>query len=510
MNLPRVRVAAIWAISAWPAINYLTRNWYQVVLRGPSAVVGVVLVTVLLGVTGNLIHHFASRKQRGGVVVVIWFALVALLFSYSTFSALTNELFDRTAIAIPAMAVWLVVVAAVAAFIFRYRKSQKLQVASMTFGVVVGGIAVAQFLVTVATYESPPRELEVAAERAFVAGPPRLPGLNVYYIILDAYGGKRGVQQATGFDNADFYARMAAYGFTDVSNEKSNYMRTVHTLGGIFAMDYPQTDDPHSWKYTRGLYPDLFQGERPPALVRRLSAAGYISWHSATTWGGCSHKFLRCIGDTDFLGADYVTQAFLSPTPFGQPLMYMVGERDNAFSSITSRLPGLLAEGHGNFIFAHHMAPHPPFLMDSHCMPRDVRVDNWNGWDPGEEQAYVDSIKCVNSQVERLVEVITRLNPNALIVLQGDHGSAFSVPWEQPMAKWPLAAVRERASFLNLVRAPASCRRWLDHPMGQINTARFVVACIEGQAPEYLPEESYMTTYSLGDEKGAVRKAPPF
>jgi hypothetical protein len=114
-------------------------------------------------------------------------------------------------------------------------------------------------------------------------------------------------------------------------------------------------------------------------------------------------------------------------------------------------------------------------------------------------------VKCENSQTERLVDVLGKFNPEAIIVLQGDHGSAFEVDWSAPLAKWSKTSISERSSYLNLIRAPEDCKQWLTGPLGQINTARFVLACLEGRAPQYLPEVTYLSTYSEDVDKGLIR-----
>ena len=77
------------------------------------------------------------------------------------------------------------------------------------------------------------------------------------------------------------------------------------------------------------------------------------------------------------------------------------------------------------------------------------------------------------------------------------------------MSTWSEASLRERASYLNLVRAPERCAQWLKPPLGQINTARFVVACAEDREPEYLSEHTYMSTYNPGPEIKIVREWRP-
>ena len=58
------------------------------------------------------------------------------------------------------------------------------------------------------------------------------------------------------------------------------------------------------------------------------------------------------------------------------------------------------------------------------------------------------ALQCVNRQVQALVAEILRIDPGALIVLQGDHGTAFGMDWSLPIESWPAQAVDERTSFL--------------------------------------------------------------
>jgi hypothetical protein len=510
MTLNSRRILAILAISAWPAINYLERNWEEVSRRGPRSVLWIVVFTALFAAAGLIAHRIAQKRTPGGgsLVVGICLASTVLIFSYSTLDTLRAAFFTEAAPWFTTPMAWALLIAITVVIMYRYRKLTAVHMAAITFCLLVAGFASAQLIIKIVKYQPPPVEVAEGALPAKI--PPRKQGMNVYYILIDAYAGRAGLKQVTGYDNTPFYTDLAKRGFVDVSTEHSNYLRTVLTLGGIFALDYPQTDDPRSWGSTRLTYPEIFDASTPPALIRRLHAAGYEGWHSATPWGGCAHRYLKCLGDEFVLETDYVTRTFLAPTPLGRPIEYLSATTDDAFLSIETRLPIIEKAGKPLFVFAHLMDAHPPFRYNVNCGRKWVRQEDWNGWHKGLEHEYVDAVKCVNKRVEQLVDFLISGNPNSIIVLQGDHGSAFTVEWEKPMAEWTHASIAERSSYLNVVRAPADCQQWLDHPLGQINTSRFVIACIEGRPPEYLPERTYMTTYSEGREKDVLRLAPAF
>jgi hypothetical protein len=253
-------------------------------------------------------------------------------------------------------------------------------------------------------------------------------------------------------------------------------------------------------------YPRLFENKAPPPLVARARAAGYSAWFSPSVWDECPRRSFNCLGETAFMRFDRMAQAFFAPTPFGRPLLYLLGRRHDALETIVRGLPALTSSDRPVFVFGHHNLPHPPFLFDRDCKPYADRNDSRDGWGRDAHAAFLDTLHCTNSQTERFVDAILQADPDALIVLQGDHGSAFTLDWETPISSWPATAIGERASYLNLIRAPAACAPWLDRPLGQVNTARFAVACMERRPPLYLPERTFLSTYSAGKEHALVRE----
>ncbi|HTU64307.1 MAG TPA: sulfatase-like hydrolase/transferase [Steroidobacteraceae bacterium] len=507
MTLNSRRILAIIAISAWPAINYLEKNWAEVARRGPRSVLWILVFTAVFIAIGLVFYRLAQKRRPGGgaMVVGVCLATILLVFSYSTLDTLRAAFFAESAPWFTTPMAWVLLIGIVAAMMYRYRKLTVLHTAAVTFCLLVAGFAGAQLVLKIARYQAPPVETAEGGLPSKVT--PRKAGMNVYYILIDAYAGRAGLKQVTGYDNTPFYTELGKRGFVDVSTEHSNYLRTILSLGGIFALQYPQTDDPRTFGSTEFTYPEIFDKATPPALIRRLHAAGYEGWHSATPWGGCAHRYLKCLGDEFLLETDYVTRTFLAPTPLGRPIEYLSATTDDAFLSVETRLPLVEKEGKPLFVFVHLMDAHPPFRYDNHCGRKWVRQEDWNGWHKGLEHEYVDAVKCVNNRVEHLIDVLLARNPESIIVLQGDHGSAFTMEWEKPMATWKTSSIAERGSYLNLVRAPEDCRQWLK-PMGQINTARFVIACVEGREPELLPERTYLTTYSEGAEKDVLKPAP--
>jgi len=503
----RLRIAAIWSLSWWPALNFMAANWEEILRGGFFCIAGVLAIALSIAAFGHLWFRLTWNRWRDDIVVP-WTVALSLFFGYLLVRDAFVFVFTRASIKLPPSAGWFAV-AAVAMYLgWRWHKVRKAQVAAIIFSL-VGGISAATLLLVTMIQVGRPSTPGVTG----AALHPRVPGMgaapNVYYIILDGYTGNSSLRNALDFDNTPFLQRMSARGFRDMSRAYSNYIRTVQTIGGIFSLQYPHTEDPRSWKDRNLIYPTQFDGVRPPALIERLQADGYATWFSASVVTGCPSRHVRCIGSTVAVDATYMTHAFLTSTPAGRVLMQAVNARRNALEPLATHLPAMLAEHQPLFVFVHHLAPHPPFSLDRNCRSRHPGAEILDTWRAVDREGYVEGLQCVNLQVEHLVDRILAVDAGALVVVQSDHGSGLLMNWEAPMSTWTDLAVGERASYLNLVRAPEACAQWVKDPLGQINTARFVAGCAGGRAPEFLEEHTYISTYTLGPEQDVVREWHP-
>jgi hypothetical protein len=498
----RMRIAAIWAISVWPALNFIASNWSGVRRGGLESIAGVLGISVGIAVLGHVLYRVFLRWRKTDIVV-FWVPAVALFFSYNAVRETTLTVFKKLDIPLHPGFAWLLLASLVLAAAWRWRKREGMTLAAATFACAAAIIATQMLIAsalrapaTAATRSHPAPAKEVAGGGARV---------NVYYLILDAYGGAYSLGTALGFDNSAFLARMGAHGFREVSSESSNYLQTSQTLSGIFSLDYPQTEDPRTWQDAYTVYNATLEGADPPQLLAELQAQGYATWFSATYIGGCPLRHVRCLGNSSRVDSAYMTQTFLESTLLGRAARRLNLARRDALAPVGANLGRLTAGGRPFFVFAHHLAPHAPYFTDRHCELRSVWPQLWQK-QSDEKAGYLESVECVNRKAEQLVDRILAVDRSALIVLQSDHGSGLFMDWDAPMTSWDQKAVRDRASFLNLVRAPAECQRWLDRRLGQINTARFVAACVSGRAPDYLPEKTYLSSYTLGPEPNAVRE----
>jgi hypothetical protein len=124
---------------------------------------------------------------------------------------------------------------------------------------------------------------------------------------------------------------------------------------------------------------------------------------------------------------------------------------------------------------------------------------------------YIDQVICVNRKIEQVASAIVASDPEAIIVIQSDHGSFTSLRGRFDSATVSATTRFEISWPINFIRAPAACRQWLYPGMAQVNTMRFVLGCIQRTPPSYAEDRSYWNTASGPDSYGPfIRvKEPP-
>jgi hypothetical protein len=156
-------------------------------------------------------------------------------------------------------------------------------------------------------------------------------------------------------------------------------------------------------------------------------------------------------------------------------------------------LPGARDGRRPSFVFAHIVAPHPPFafgaegewLADSG--PVDAGVNEWE-----DRAKYVDEIRAINRKLRGAVETLLRNAARpVMIVLQGDHGPASMNEWAHPSD----AFLRERLTIFNAYFVPQPVAAALYPSMTPVNSFRALLSARFGADLPPLADRTYFATY---------------
>jgi hypothetical protein len=278
--------------------------------------------------------------------------------------------------------------------------------------------------VAMIVYYGLPRDLHTGHNHPVAIGP------DYYFIVLDSYTSHAVLLDRFGYDNTPFIEGLRSLGFT-VGDCISPATRTEPSISAMLNPNSPQ-DAPGNWK---AIYNSQIRND--------LEARGYSTWAFSTgfVW-------------TEILDADRFYQLdagpFTPPTEFEilylmqTPLKYIldgpgfVGARHRAHTLLLlDHLADAAQDPYSQFVFAHLIPPHPPFVFAADGSPQDWEdyvnpaYTGHNG-SPDEyleaeyAYGYIGQVEYIsNAILPVLAEIIHTSTQPPVIILTGDHGPRY-------------------------------------------------------------------------------------
>jgi len=258
---------------------------------------------------------------------------------------------------------------------------------------------------------------------------------DIYYIILDAYNRADNLR-VLGYDNSQFLDTLGEMGFFVADCSKSNYQRTALSLGSSLNMDYLFNAIPNEGPKDDNAQP-LYNALKNNRVRGDLEKLGYkiIAFQSGFRWAEWTNADIFFKPDSNFF-AKYITpfeMLFLESTALKIPLdlnwlpflndpYIRYGEHYERVHYALDTLPEIATIPGPKFTYAHLIVPHSPyvFLPDGTINP-EVKNLEWT-----DEEGYINNIKFINSAIVPVIrEIIQNSEQPPIIVIQGDHGTAF-------------------------------------------------------------------------------------
>lgn len=335
---------------------------------------------------------------------------------------------------------------------------------------------------------------------------------DIYYIILDAYGRADMLQTIHGFDNSMFVDALEQRGFVVPSESQSNYSRTIHSLLSSLNMQYldvrsPEEDVSNAWWPMK----DAVQHSE----VRRiLQDRGYKTIFFANN---SDYSDTR---DGDFYEApfpiqlDIFSSLFLYQTNIG--LLADIDQLGiSEFSYDThrriilhafERLPEVAALEGPKYVFAHIIAPHPPYVFDRMGNPVDpsypfsLNVEDHTG--------YVEQIQFINQATLEMIDgILANSKSPPVIIIQGDHGPG-TLTDQNSLEN---TCLYERFSILNAYYLSGVEKASIPMDLSPVNSFRFIFNTYFNGQFELLPNRQYFSLsfqfYEFTDVTGQTQES---
>jgi len=316
---------------------------------------------------------------------------------------------------------------------------------------------------------------------------------DIYYIILDGYGGTKRMKQDLGFDNYQFLSELTNRGFFASDLSSSNYPSTKWTMPSILSMNYLPSQEKEQSNYEYySLRNEIFNANE---VMRNFHYLDYEIIQNAPD-GFFTQKFLftdQIFCQQEKLNQSKFTKMFLRTTI----LNYLNGLIDQnvkresilcGFSEISN-----LTEKNDKpiFVYMHINVPHPPYVFGSngeYVIGGKIQTEEGSYVD---ERKYIDSIKFANKEILQTIDNILEQNEKSIIIIQSDHGYDFEINYENPSE----ISLKQRFSNLNAIYLPDDNKDIFYEGITPVNTFRIIFNEYFGTSYEILEDRMYYHPY---------------
>jgi hypothetical protein len=327
---------------------------------------------------------------------------------------------------------------------------------------------------------------------------------DIYYIILDEYGRADSLHDIFGIDNQEFLSFLEEQGFYVAEESNANYTQTALSLSSSLNMSYLDRLQFLLGEDSSNREP-LIDLIRNSAVADILQQAGY---QIVTFASGYEYTEIE---DADLYSTPFIyqlnsfeslwlstTAAILIPHPasLGLPIPNSETQRVRILHSF-EQLASVGRDSAPQFIFAHIIAPHPPFVFDAegNVVDQDRRYHIGDGFMfLGTTEQYIDGFSdqllYVNLLTENLItDILAQSEEPPIIIIQGDHGPGAYLNWESLEQSCPY----ERFPILNAYFIPDVIEPDLYPSLSPVNSFRVILNAIFDANMPLLEDQSYFS-----------------
>ena len=339
----------------------------------------------------------------------------------------------------------------------------------------------------------------LAARTSPTPPPETLP--TIVHLVLDGFARDDILATRYGMGAAPLTGSLKVLGFHVVPRARSNYIQTALSLASTLNLGYLRDLPELSRHYDRT---PLLRQIQSSQVVARLRAAGYeiVNFPSGYDF-------------TDEIGADVrVVPRFFNELAANQWERSWLGTlagggRGEAanhvrrIETVFRELPDLCDRSERpRYIFAHVVAPHPPFLFDElgarrepvafNLMDGSHRVGPSGDAQAAYRAAYLEQLRYISSSTEDLMRrLLAKSSRPLVILLHADHGPGSGLRWESRAA----SDVGERLGILCALRFPGGDYADIPDDLSLVNLFRIVFNRHLGTRYPLLPDQSYFTRW---------------
>jgi len=472
--------------AAFPVLSVYSANLSIVPLsdlwRPLLAAVGIgILVWALL----TLLYR---NVEKGAAAAIVW---IAAIFAFHRFTGAFGPYADPS-LTLECWATAALILGHLAATQWRWPGLLNL-LASFLILAAIGQIAVGLARQPLVTGAASQAHTATARERP-----------DVFYIILDGYGRSDALKRALDYDNTWFVEELRKRGFYVAGNARANYCQTELSLSSSLNMEFLPRLLPNVPASTtdRSAFDTLITDN---AVAKYFRAQGYAT--IAVTSGFPAVRFPKA--DLWIEGPEkgsILESTLLQMTPAALNNTFyqsMFEARRKELKAALKNLGDLATPtSRPRFVFAHILAPHPPFVFDAkgNAIPHHGSYGFWDASDymtyvgsrESYRQGYIGQAEFLSHEILREIDrLLAAPGRKPVVIVQGDHGSKLGLD-QNSLAK---TDIYECFPNLNAYFLPDAVKKRLYPGITPVNSFRLLLDGLFEEKLPVLPDRSWYSTF---------------
>ena len=323
---------------------------------------------------------------------------------------------------------------------------------------------------------------------------------DIYYLILDGYGDKETIKNLCGNESDLLINNLSNLGFHVIHNARTNYNQTRFSVSSALNFTYIQ-----DLQTAAGVSGDDISF--PLLLINQNMVSQFLR-----NIGYKTITFRTSLNQTNVFESDYYLSPANIPSPFIETLI------NNTFLSLffwknqyfwhmnnIEKILNEITNLHKNeapvFVYSHLLIPHPPFLYKSEgvvTIPpkkfdlRDnnkfIELDSRSNYVEG----YCDQVNFVNDKITAIANQLIQDSPDAIIIIQGDHGPGADF-LQEDLDK---SNIDQKFHILNAYYFPDQDYRMLSNEITPVNTFRVLLRKYFDSSIPLLENRTFYSNYT--------------
>ncbi len=353
---------------------------------------------------------------------------------------------------------------------------------------------------------------------------------NIYYTIIDK---AIPLEKFDEVYQTNYYSKynndFGDLGYFFIQNTKSSYQYTQYTFASILYLSYYINNNNYKFVPTSNVYPIILSKNKAPSgpveglpLIKTLNKIGYEFKWIGPAGENCelynpdlcldATKNTKTNSKINSLISYYVAFTLLDRSPV-IPIYSRVNNfffpsehkkvsieyryrKNDTIGRFLKTIQVYDYKNKNHLFFIHHLLPHTPYIYNSDCSFNKSKDPQWQG--------YKKNYECTLKRVKELIDYINQNDPNAIVIIQSDHG----VLPNDELIKFKgrdFKATFSRYDIFNLIKINKECKKYLSNTIDQPNAMRLALYCATGQKVKLLEKKSYFVDFEVGHTLGGGR-----